>query len=139
MEHYAICFPVGLGSVRVGNFMGGELLGRPTEVSWGVIFLNDPEGLLRHPSQLYQAFSEGFILFILLYLFAQTNPPRWSLAGLFLSGYAVVRIFTENFRTPDAHIGFDLLEIFTRGQLLSLPMLIIGISLMIFAYRKKPS
>ena len=63
MEHYAICFPVGLGSVRVGNFMGGELLGRPTEVSWGVIFSNDPEGLLRHPSQLYQAFSEGFILF----------------------------------------------------------------------------
>tara|TARA_B100001248_G_scaffold61414_1_gene42327 strand:+ start:620 stop:1414 length:795 start_codon:yes stop_codon:yes gene_type:complete len=139
MEHYAICFPIGLGSVRVGNFMGGELLGRPTEVSWGVIFSNDPEGLLRHPSQLYQAFSEGFILFILLYLFAQTNPPRWSIAGLFLSGYAVVRIFTENFRTPDAHIGFDLLEIFTRGQLLSLPMLIIGISLMIFAYRKKPS
>ncbi len=139
MEHYAICFPIGLGSVRVGNFLGGELLGRPTEVSWGVIFSNDPEGLLRHPSQLYQAFSEGFILFILLYLFARTNPPRWSIAGLFLSGYAVVRIFTENFRTPDAHIGFDLLEIFTRGQLLSLPMLIIGISLMIFAYRKKPS
>ena len=74
-----------------------------------------------------------------MFFVAKNKPPKMFLSGLFLILYGLFRSFTENFRTPDEHIGFDLLEIFTRGQLLSLPMLIIGISLMIFAYRKKPS
>ena len=135
-DHMAIFLPLGLGSVRVGNFLGGELLGRPTEMSWGLVFSNDPLGLVRHPSQLYQAFFEGIIMFLILFFVAKKNPPKIFLSGLFLILYGFFRTITENFRTPDAHIGFDLFDFLTRGQLLSFPMIIFGIVLVYLSLKK---
>ena len=128
---------MGLGSVRIGNFLGGELLGRQTEMPWGIIYSNDPLGLVRHPSQLYQAFFEGALMFIILFLAAKKSPPKMYLSGLFLILYGSFRIITENFRTPDAHIGFDMFDILTRGQLLSIPMIIFGIVLIYLSLMKK--
>ena len=128
-DHMAVYLPLGLGSVRIGNFLGGELLGRQTDMPWGIIYSNDPLGLVRHPSQLYQAFFEGVLMFVILFLASKKKPPKMYLSGLFLILYGSFRIITENFRTPDAHIGFDMFDILTRGQLLSIPMIIFGIVL----------
>ena len=136
-DHMAIFLPLGLGSVRIGNFLGGELLGRPTDVSWGIIYSTDTLGLTRHPSQLYQAFSEGLVMFIILFLVANKNPPKMFLSGLFLFLYGLFRTITENFRTPDAHIGFDFFDTLTRGQLLSFPMIIFGIVLIYLSLKKR--
>tara|TARA_B100000900_G_scaffold415573_1_gene446025 strand:- start:1291 stop:2094 length:804 start_codon:yes stop_codon:yes gene_type:complete len=136
-DHMAIYLPLGLGSVRVGNFLGGELLGRPTDIPWGVIYSNDPSGLVRHPSQIYQAFFEGVVMFFILLWIARKKPPKMLLSGIFLILYGIFRSITENFRTPDAHIGFDLFETFTRGQLLSLPMIIFGIVLIYLSLKRK--
>ena len=129
--------PIGLGLVRLGNFINGELYGRQTTVSWGMIF---PAGgdVVRHPSQLYEALLEGLILFVIVqWLFRKTLYPgtvMWSLIGF----YGVFRFLVEFVREPDAHIGFDLGP-FTRGQLLTLPMLVIGLAMMvIFARRRLP-
>lgn len=127
--------PVGLALGRLGNFINQELWGRPTDVPWAMVFPSDPSGLARHPSQLYQFAMEGVMLFIILYWFTRTSRPRWSSAGLFLLGYGVFRSTAEFFRQPDAHIGFDALGWLTRGQLLSLPMIIIGAAIIIWAYR----
>ena len=136
-DHMAVYLPLGLGSVRIGNFLGGELLGRPTDMPWGIIYSNDPLGLVRHPSQLYQAFFEGVLMFVILFLAAKKKPPKMYLSGLFLILYGSFRIITENFRTPDAHIGFDMFDILTRGQLLSIPMIIFGIVLIYLSLMKK--
>ena len=135
-DHIALGFPLGLGIVRIGNFLGGELLGRPTDVPWGIVFWSDPLQLTRHPSQIYQAILEGPILFLILYFLSRKNIPKMTMSGAFLILYGVFRIFTEQFRTPDSHIGFDLFDIITRGQLLSSPMILIGFTLLILAFRK---
>ena len=128
--------PVGLALGRLGNFINQELWGRPADVPWAMVFPNDPSGLARHPSQLYQFAMEGMLLFVILFWFTRTPRPRWSAAGLFLLGYGVFRSAAEFFRQPDAHIGFDALGWLTRGQLLSLPMIIIGAAIIIWAYRR---
>ncbi len=127
--------PLGLGFGRIGNFIGQELWGRPTDLPWGMVFPKDPSGLARHPSQLYQFALEGLALFAIVYWFSSRPRPRFATAGLFLIGYAAFRILAEFFREPDRHIGFDAFGWLTRGQLLSLPMLAVGIGLMLFAYR----
>ena len=136
-DHIALAFPIGLGFVRIGNFLGGELLGRPTDLPWGMIFWSDPLQISRHPSQLYQAFFEGIVLFIILNLLVIKPKPKIFISGMFLALYGSFRIFTETFRMPDSHIGFDFLDIITRGQLLSTPMVIIGLLLIFLSYRKK--
>ena len=128
--------PVGLALGRLGNFINQELWGRPADVPWAMVFPNDPSGLARHPSQLYQFAMEGMLLFGLLFWFTQRPRPRWSAAGCFLLGYGVLRSAAELFREPDAHIGFDALGWITRGQLLSLPMIIVGAAIIIWAYRR---
>ena len=135
-DHIALSFPLGLGIVRIGNFLGGELLGRQTDLPWGIIFWSDPLQLIRHPSQIYQAILEGPILFLLLYLLSRRKIPKMAMSGAFLFLYGVFRVFTEQFRSPDSHIGFDLFDIITRGQLLSSPMILIGSTLLILAFRK---
>jgi phosphatidylglycerol---prolipoprotein diacylglyceryl transferase len=149
--------PLGLAVGRIGNFIGGELWGRKTEASWGVIFPESIErggryseaiyqqyltGALdayaRHPSQLYQAALEGVALFLLLWWFSARSRPIGAVSGLFLIGYGVFRSIAEFFREPDAHLGFVAFDWLTMGQLLSIPMILFGIGLMIFAYRKKP-
>lgn len=137
MDRVAPYVAPGLGMVRIGNFMNSELLGRPADVSWAVIFPSDPLGLTRHPSQLYQAFGEGILLF--LYMLWITNRPRPIMysSGHFLLGYGVIRFITEFFRMPDHHIGFVAFELITRGQILSLPMIVIGIFLIYYSLSKK--
>jgi phosphatidylglycerol:prolipoprotein diacylglycerol transferase len=121
--------PVGLALGRLGNFIGQELWGRPADVPWAMVFPRDPLGLARHPSQLYQFALEGCLLFVLLLVYSRVPRPRWSVAALFLLGYGVLRFTAEFFREPDAHIGFDALGWMTRGQLLCIPMLLIGAAL----------
>lgn len=134
MDFMAPLVPLGLGFGRLGNFIGGELWGRETAVAWGMKFPKDTLELVRHPSQLYQAFFEGLILFIILFWFSQKPRPRYTVCSLFLIGYGCFRFGIEFVREPDAHIGF-MFGWMTRGQLLSLPMVIIGGIMFFTAYR----
>lgn len=139
LDFAAPIVPIGLCFGRIGNFIGQELWGREADVPWAMVFQNDPLGLARHPSQLYQAGLEGLALFILLWWFSAKQRPRWAVGGLFLVGYAVFRSIAEFFREPDAHIGFDLFGWLTRGQLLCMPMLLVGLLLIVGAYRRAAS
>ncbi|WP_169543056.1 prolipoprotein diacylglyceryl transferase [Sneathiella aquimaris] len=119
--------PVGLFFGRIANFINGELFGRVTDVSWAMVFPNGGP-LPRHPSQLYEALLEGAVLFVLVMILRQTKfgQKPGLLTGTFLVGYAASRGFVELFRQPDAHLGF-LLGGATMGQLLSIPMVLIGL------------
>ncbi len=136
MDFVAPMVPLGLGFGRMGNFIGQELWGRVTDVPWAIVFpkANDPAGIARHPSQLYQATLEGLILCVVLLWFSAKPRPRGAVCGLFLLLYSIFRSVVENYRQPDADIGFDLFGFITRGQLLSLPMFILGAGLLINAY-----
>lgn len=134
MDFVAPFIPPGLGFGRLGNFISQELWGRPTDVPWGMLFTKDPSGLARHPSQLYQVALEGVVLFVVLYWFSAKPRPRGAVCGLFLLLYGLFRSFVEFFREPDAHIQFDLFGWVTRGQLLSLPMILLGAGLIIWGY-----
>ena len=120
--------PIGLFFGRLANFVNGELYGRPTTVPWGMVFPNaGPEP--RHPSQLYEAALEGLVLFAIcaVFVFALRGLRTAGLiSGVFFIGYAIARGFAELFRQPDAHLGF-LLGGTTMGQLLSIPVLLVGI------------
>src|SRR5687768_14500311 len=127
--------PVGLGLGRIGNFINGELYGRPTDVNWCMVF---PAGgpACRHPSQLYEALLEGLLLFSLLWLMTRRFPPPGSVFGLFLMGYGLCRIVVEFFREPDAQIGF-IFGTISMGQLLSIPMIVGGAIILAIAYHRK--
>ena len=127
--------PLGLGAGRIGNFINGELWGKPTDVSWGMVFPQAPDALARHPSQLYQFALEGVVLFVALWIYSSRPRPTMAVSGLFLILYGFFRIINEFFRQPDAHLGYLAFEWLTMGQLLSLPMVIAGVALMVFAYR----
>lgn len=141
MDFIAPAVPLGLGFGRLGNFIGQELWGRPTTSSWGMVFPNDPSGLARHPSQLYQATLEGLVLFIVLFWFSRQPRPRGAVAGLFLVLYSSFRFLVEFVREPDSYIGFDLFGWMTRGQMLSIPLFVLGLGLIMWGYRgaRKPS
>ncbi|WP_394175058.1 prolipoprotein diacylglyceryl transferase [Thalassotalea litorea] len=127
--------PLGLGAGRIGNFINAELWGRETDVPWAMVFPNDPEQLPRHPSQLYEFFLEGVVLFAIIYLVCKKPRPTGLASGLFLAGYGLFRMFIEFFREPDAHLGL-LVSALSMGQLLSLPMVIAGMGLIIWALTK---
>ena len=139
--------PIGIGLGRMGNFINMELPGRVTESGFGLEYqcwavkelnrlcLGEWEGVLRHPSPLYQAFTEGLLLFILVWVVSAKPKPRGFVSGVFLCGYATFRLITENFREPDAHIGFLALDWVTMGQLLSIPMFIAGMLLIVYSRR----
>ena len=135
MDFVAPLVPVGLALGRLGNFIGQELWGRPTDAPWAMIFPNDPLQLARHPSQLYQFALEGVLLFVLLLWFSSRERPPWSVAAFFSLCYGCLRFIAEFFREPDPHIGFQALGWMTRGQMLSIPMIVVGIVVMIMAYR----
>ena len=135
MDAVALAMPIGLGLVRIGNFLNGELYGRQTNGDWGFIFPTDPYGFLRHPSQLYESFGEGLLLFILLLLINKSSKNHGVVCSSFLILYGVIRFIIEFFRQPDAHMGFVLLEYISMGQLLCIPMVIIGF--MILGYTRK--
>lgn len=132
MDAIASAVPIGLFFGRIANFINGELWGRVTEVPWGIIFPHGGE-LPRHPSQLYEAGLEGLVLFIILFLLARFTNIRekpGALGGCFLIGYALARMTVEQFREPDAYLGF-LFGTVTMGQLLSAPMLLAGLWLVL--------
>ena len=134
----AIVAPIGIFFGRLANFINGELYGRITNHSFGMIFPNAGNSP-RHPSQLYEAFFEGFLLFIIMLLFIKfTNilNKKGLITALFLSCYGSFRFMIEFFREPDANIGLLYFN-FSMGQLLSLPMIIVGIYFIIFIARKK--
>ncbi len=122
--------PLGYTFGRIGNFINGELYGRATDVPWGMFFPADSAGLLRHPSQLYEAFFEGIVLFALLWVLRKKSPFDGFMAGLYLIGYGVVRFLIEFLREPDMHLGF-VLGPFSMGQLLCLVMILSGMAVWI--------
>ena len=125
--------PLGLGFGRIGNFINQELWGRPTEVAWGMIF-PAVDNIARHPSQIYQSFFEGFILFFILWFYAKKQRGVGKISALFLFFYGLFRFIIEYTREPDSHLGLLYLD-FSMGQWLSLPMLTLGL----FMYFKTPS
>ncbi|WP_022728216.1 prolipoprotein diacylglyceryl transferase [Fodinicurvata sediminis] len=131
----ACAAPIGLFLGRIANFINGELFGRPSDVPWAMVFPGGgPEP--RHPSQLYQAGLEGLLLFLLLFILMRFGALkcRGLLSGSFLAGYGLARFIGEFFRAPDAHLGY-LTGGLTMGQLLSLPMLLAGLALVVWARR----
>lgn len=131
--------PIGLALGRLGNFIGQELWGRPSDVPWAMIFPRDPLQLARHPSQLYQFALEGLLLFAIVMWFSSKPRPRWAVAGMFSLGYGWLRFFVEFFREPDQHIGLTALGWMSRGQLLCLPMIAIGAYLLYWSYHRAES
>jgi len=128
--------PIGLFAGRIGNFINAELWGHTADVPWAMVF---PGGgpLPRHPSQLYEAFLEGVLLFIIMWIYTSKQRPTMAPTGMALMLYGCFRFFVEFFRMPDAHLGYIFLNWVTMGQILSLPMIIIGAGMIAFAYRKK--
>jgi phosphatidylglycerol---prolipoprotein diacylglyceryl transferase len=130
--------PLGLLAGRLGNFINGELWGRPTDMPWGMIFFDPAAGLVpRHPSQLYEAFLEGVVLFTVVWWYSSRPRPRMAVSGLFLALYGLFRFSVEFVRQPDPQLGFIAFGWLTMGQLLSLPMLVGGLVLLWLAYRRK--
>jgi phosphatidylglycerol:prolipoprotein diacylglycerol transferase len=138
MDFIAPLVPIGLGAGRIGNFINAELWGRPTNGPWGMIFPN-VDNLPRHPSQLYEFALEGVLLFSLLWLFSSKPRPVGAVSGLFLIGYGSFRFIGEFARTPDDGI-FGLMTFgISMGQWLSLPMVLAGIVMMLWSYRRNIS
>lgn len=120
--------PLGLGLGRIGNFINGELWGKPSEMPWAMVFPQS-DGLPRHPSQIYEFGLEGIGLFILVWCYAAKPRPTGCVSAVFLMGYAVCRLIAECFRQPDPQLGYLAFNWLTMGQLLSLPMFIGGLIL----------
>jgi phosphatidylglycerol:prolipoprotein diacylglycerol transferase len=129
---------IGIGAGRIGNFINGELWGKPTDVPWGFA-VRGPDGLTQvlHASQLYEAALEGGALFVILWWFTRQPRPRCAPAGLFLICYACFRMLIETVRVPDVQLGYLSGGWLTMGMLLSLPMLIIGFVLLMGAYWRR--
>jgi len=126
--------PLGLAAGRLGNFINGELWGRPTNADWGMVF-PQVDNVARHPSQLYQFGLEGVLLFLILWSYASRHRPMGAVSGLFLAGYGVMRFIAEFGREPDAFLGL-LAGGLSMGQWLSIPMMVIGIAMMFWAYAR---
>ena len=135
-DFIAPLIPLGLGFGRIGNYINGELWGRVTDSSWGIL-APDQSGLWekRFPTQLYEAFLEGLVLFFMLWLFSNKKPQVMATSSLFLIFYGIFRFIIEFVRAPDSHIGYLAFDWLTMGQLLSIPMIFIGIYLLIKSYR----
>lgn len=127
--------PIGLATGRFGNFINAELWGRTSDLPWAMIFPTDPLKLPRHPSQLYECLLEGVVLFMVLWLYSAKPRPAGAITGLFGVGYGCARTFVEFFREPDAHIGYLTGGWLTMGMLLSIPMILVGAAMMVWAYR----
>ena len=130
--------PPGLAAGRLGNFINGELWGRPTDVPWAMVFPQTGDGIARHPSQLYEMGLEGFALFALVWWFARKPRPAGQVSAVFLIGYGVFRFLVEFTREPDNFLGL-LTAGLSMGQWLSLPMVAAGAGLFWWATAKQPS
>ena len=124
---------IGFGAGRIGNFINGELWGKPTDVPWAVVV----DGTPLHPSQLYEAALEGVVLFAVLWWFTSRPRYRWAPSGLFLLCYGVFRFFVEFVRVPDENRGYLLFDWVTMGQILSAPMIVAGAAMLLVAWRRR--
>ncbi len=127
--------PPGLLAGRIGNFINGELWGKVTDVPWAMVYPpKGPEPL--HPTQLYEALLEGAALFVILWIYSRKPRPTMAVSGMFLLWYGVFRFGVEFFRVPDAHLGYLAFGWVTMGQVLTLPMILLGIAFVWWAYRR---
>ena len=135
----APCVPTGLASGRIGNFINGELWGRPADpgLPWAMVFPQSGTDIARHPSQIYQFMLEGLLLFVLLWLYARRPRATGQVSGAFLVGYGVLRFVAEYFREPDSFLGPLALGL-SMGQWLCLPMIAAGAALWAWAGRQQP-
>ncbi|WP_165173357.1 prolipoprotein diacylglyceryl transferase [Adlercreutzia sp. ZJ242] len=136
-----IAAPVGLFFGRCANFVNGELWGAPTDAAWGVVFGGAAGTMPRHPSQLYEALLEGVVIFLVLYALSRRMPPRprGTFLGVFLIMYGAFRFAIEFVREPDVQLGYLWGGWLTMGQLLSLPLVAVGVGVLVYAVRmKKP-
>ena len=136
MDFIAPLVPIGLGAGRIGNFINSELWGKVTDVPWAMVFPNggpDP----RHPSQLYQFALEGVALFLILWAYSRKPRPTMAVSGLFAICYGIFRFIVEFVRVPDAQLGYLAGGWLTMGQVLCVPMILGGLDLMIYAYRRQ--
>jgi phosphatidylglycerol:prolipoprotein diacylglycerol transferase len=127
--------PLGLGAGRLGNFINHELWGKVTDVPWGMVFPNAGP-LPRHPSQLYEFSLEGVALFVILWGYARKPRPTGAVSGLFLLCYGIFRFLVEFVREPDVQLGYLAFGWVTMGQILSLPMIFLGVWLLWWSHRK---
>ncbi len=127
-----LCLP-GIAFVRIGNFINQELWGKVTDVPWAVLFHTAPEAP-RHPTQIYEAILEGLLLFVIVWVYSSKNRAYGKVAGLTIAGYGFFRIFVEFFREPDAHIGYLAWGWLTMGQVLSIPMTVVGVFLLLYRF-----
>lgn len=129
--------PCGLAAGRLGNFINGELWGRPApaDLPWAMVFPQANDGIARHPSQIYQFLGEGVLLFVLLWAYARKPRATGQISGVFLTGYGVLRFVAEYFREPDDFLGLRALN-WSQGQWLSLPMIVAGIAIFVWATRR---
>ncbi|HZP66354.1 MAG TPA: prolipoprotein diacylglyceryl transferase [Rudaea sp.] len=157
VDFVAPLVPIGLGLGRLGNFIGGELWGRHTDLPWGMIFPRALESLgksrdelyqmylagqlnheARHPSQLYEFGLEGVVMFTVLWIYSRKPRPRYAISGLFALLYGVFRFCVEFVREPDVQLGFIAFDWLTMGQILSLPLIVVGIVLL-WLSRRSPT
>ena len=129
--------PLGFFFGRLGNFINGELWGRAAsaDLPWTMIFPQAGDGIARHPSQLYEATLEGLVLFLVVWIYSVKPRPVGAVSGLFLMGYGLARFIVEFFREPDSYLGLQLFDL-SRGQWLSIPMILFGLGLYIWAQRR---
>lgn len=134
-DYMAPFVPLGLGTGRLGNFINGELWGKPTDLPWGMVFpFVDQQP--RHPSMLYELLLEGVVFFIILWVYSSKPRPTMAVSGMYLLCYGVFRFAVEFVRVPDEQIGYLAFGWVTMGQVLSLPMIIIGLAFLTYAYRR---
>jgi len=133
MDFVAPIVPLGLGFGRIGNFINGELWGKPTNVAWSF----KVNGTSLHATQLYEAFLEGLVLFLILWVFTEKKRPKMQSSALFLIGYGIFRFFIEFYRVPDVHLNYLAFGWVTMGQILTAPMIIIGMTMFILANNKE--
>ena len=139
MDFIAPLVPIGYAFGRIGNFINAELPGRVADATlpWAMIWPN-VDNLPRHPSPIYQALVDGLLLFVVLWLYSRKPRPRMAVSGLFAVGYGCARVFTEYFRTPDYLVPIGPITI-SAGQMLSIPLILIGVALIVIAYRRDPA
>jgi phosphatidylglycerol:prolipoprotein diacylglycerol transferase len=138
IDFVAPIVPIGLGLGRLGNFINGELWGKPSDVPWAMIFPNAPDRLPRHPSQLYEMLLEGVVMFTVLFLVSMKPRPRYLISGLFALLYGCFRFAVEFVRVPDPQLGYLAWGWLTMGQIQSMPLILIGIVLLAMS-RKAPT
>ncbi|MEG0071312.1 MAG: prolipoprotein diacylglyceryl transferase [Raoultibacter sp.] len=131
--------PIGLLFGRCANFVNGELWGAPTDAPWGVVFGGSAGMMPRHPSQLYEAFLEGIVIFVVLYALSRKMPPRprGTFFGVFLLLYGAFRFVVEFVREPDVQLGYLWGGWLTMGQVLSVPLILVGIAVLVYAIKMK--